>query len=186
MWAFPIRTYQIIDAHDHGHRSAYLPRRTRGQESADRGYQLSLKIGQHSITMTLTPKEKLYRYVDETGQDAASSVFVVVVVVSAENQDVLRQALINIEEVSRRIPLRLFPDRGGGIRTFWRSAILSITRTSCRLLVIVRAHPLRTGTFWGQALKSKLPPCGLFVGVSRHPPCPCPSRGDLFGPSLEV
>ena len=37
--------------------------------------------------MTLTPKEKLYCYVDETGQDPAASVFVVVVVVSAENQD---------------------------------------------------------------------------------------------------
>jgi len=50
--------------------------------------------------MTPTPKEKLYCYVDETGQDPASSVFVVVVVVSAENQDALRQALMNIEDAA--------------------------------------------------------------------------------------
>jgi hypothetical protein len=62
--------------------------------------------------MTPTPREKLYCYVDEAGQDPASSVFVAVVV-SAENQDVLWQDLINIEEVSRRIPLRIFPDRRG-------------------------------------------------------------------------
>jgi hypothetical protein len=47
------------------------------------------------------PKEKLYCYVDETGQDAASTVFVVVAVVSAEEQDALRQALMEIERCKR-------------------------------------------------------------------------------------
>jgi hypothetical protein len=37
--------------------------------------------------------------VDKTGQDPASSVFVVVVV-SAENQDALRQALMDIEDAA--------------------------------------------------------------------------------------
>ena len=50
--------------------------------------------------MTPTPKAKLYCHVDETGQDPASSVFVVVVAVSAENQDVLRQALMDIEDAA--------------------------------------------------------------------------------------
>jgi hypothetical protein len=50
--------------------------------------------------MTPNPKERLYCYVDETGQDPGSDVFVVVVVVSAGNQDALRRALINIEEAA--------------------------------------------------------------------------------------
>ena len=49
--------------------------------------------------MTPTPKEKLYCYVDETGQDPASSVFVVVVV-SVENQEALRPALMEIEDAA--------------------------------------------------------------------------------------
>lgn len=43
------------------------------------------------------PREKLYVYVDETGQDAASSAFVVVAVVSADAQDELRRRLEAIE-----------------------------------------------------------------------------------------
>jgi hypothetical protein len=50
--------------------------------------------------MTPTPKEKLYCYVDETGQDPASGIFVVVVVVSAEDQEALRQALMDIEDAA--------------------------------------------------------------------------------------
>jgi len=44
-----------------------------------------------------SPREKLYCYVDETGQDAAASAFVVVAVVSAGIQDALRQKLEQIE-----------------------------------------------------------------------------------------
>jgi hypothetical protein len=36
----PIRISQIVDVPENGQRSAFLPRRTRGQESADRGYPL--------------------------------------------------------------------------------------------------------------------------------------------------
>ena len=43
------------------------------------------------------PKEKLYCYVDETGQDAAASAFVVVAVIGAGVQDELRQTLEKIE-----------------------------------------------------------------------------------------
>jgi len=45
-------------------------------------------------------KEKLYCYVDETGQDVASRLFVVVAVVSADEQGGLRQALTEIEEAA--------------------------------------------------------------------------------------
>jgi hypothetical protein len=38
--------------------------------------------------------QKLYCYVDETGQDTASSIFVVVAVVSAQDQEPLREALM--------------------------------------------------------------------------------------------
>jgi hypothetical protein len=47
-------------------------------------------------------KQKLYCYVDETGQDDASSVFVVVAVVSERDQDKLRQELTDIERIAGR------------------------------------------------------------------------------------
>lgn len=45
-------------------------------------------------------REKLYCYVDETGQDAAAKFFVVVAVVSADEQDALRQKLEEIERAA--------------------------------------------------------------------------------------
>ena len=45
-------------------------------------------------------KQKLYCYVDETCQDPASSLFVVVAVVSGETQDTLREALLEIEQAA--------------------------------------------------------------------------------------
>lgn len=42
--------------------------------------------------------QKLYCYVDETGQDARSNVFVVVAIVSEEEQSQLRQKLIDAEQ----------------------------------------------------------------------------------------
>jgi hypothetical protein len=42
-------------------------------------------------------RQKLYCYVDETGQDATATFFAVVAVVSADEQEQLRQALIDIE-----------------------------------------------------------------------------------------
>lgn len=41
--------------------------------------------------------QKLYCYVDETGQDARSNIFIVVAVVSEEEQSQLRQRLTNAE-----------------------------------------------------------------------------------------
>jgi len=46
------------------------------------------------------PIKKLYCYVDETGQDAAARVFIVVAIVSAEEQEKLRDALIRIESAA--------------------------------------------------------------------------------------
>jgi hypothetical protein len=45
-------------------------------------------------------REKLYCYVDETGQDAATMFFAVVAVVSAEDHDRLRRKLEEIEEAA--------------------------------------------------------------------------------------
>jgi hypothetical protein len=45
--------------------------------------------------------QKLYCYVDETGQDAGSDFFVVVSVVSAEEQNQLRSKLLQLEEDSK-------------------------------------------------------------------------------------
>jgi len=44
--------------------------------------------------------QKLYCYVDETGQDAASNIFVVVAVVNDQEQERLRQALTDIEHLA--------------------------------------------------------------------------------------
>ena len=44
---------------------------------------------------------KLYCYVDETGQDIGSEFFVVVAVVSDEEQDLLRNQLLKIESLSK-------------------------------------------------------------------------------------
>lgn len=50
--------------------------------------------------MTMHSREKLYCYVDETGQDTGSSVFVVVAIASNEHQDALRQSLTEIEDTA--------------------------------------------------------------------------------------
>lgn len=44
---------------------------------------------------------KLYCYVDETGQDVGSKVFIVVAIVSAEDQEEIRSMLLEIERVAR-------------------------------------------------------------------------------------
>lgn len=49
--------------------------------------------------------QKIYCYVDETGQDHKSEVFIVVTIVSDEDQDTLRKKLLDIEH-STRIGLR--------------------------------------------------------------------------------
>jgi hypothetical protein len=43
-------------------------------------------------------KLKLYCYIDETGQDDASSMFIVVAVISVQEQEPLREALVRIEK----------------------------------------------------------------------------------------
>lgn len=44
--------------------------------------------------------QKLYAYVDESGQDTQGELFVVAVVVTGSERDALRQALRNIERDS--------------------------------------------------------------------------------------
>ncbi len=45
--------------------------------------------------------QKFYCYIDETGQDTKSEVFVVVAVVSEKEQDKLREELMNIEKLAK-------------------------------------------------------------------------------------
>jgi hypothetical protein len=52
------------------------------------------------LGLSMPQKQKLYCDVDETGQDDTSSVFVVVAVVSEREQDSLRQALTDIEQIA--------------------------------------------------------------------------------------
>ena len=44
--------------------------------------------------------QKLYCYMDETGQDAASNIFVVVAVVNAQEHQPLRQVLMEVEHLA--------------------------------------------------------------------------------------
>ena len=44
--------------------------------------------------------QKLYCYVDETGQDKGSDIFIVVAVMSDKDQDLLRSHLIKVESLS--------------------------------------------------------------------------------------
>lgn len=50
--------------------------------------------------------QKLYCYVDETGQDSASEIFIVVAVVSAKNQDQIRKQLLEVEESAKTYKLK--------------------------------------------------------------------------------
>ena len=52
--------------------------------------------------MSEAHKQKLYCYVDETGQDTKGAMFLVVVVITAEDPDALRTALERIERVSTK------------------------------------------------------------------------------------
>ena len=52
--------------------------------------------------MSEAHKQKLYCYVDETGQDTKGAMFLVVVVITAEDPDALRTALERIEQVSAK------------------------------------------------------------------------------------
>lgn len=47
------------------------------------------------------PKQKLYCYVDETGQDTGSEFFIVVAVVSDKEQNLLRNQLLEIESLTK-------------------------------------------------------------------------------------
>ena len=51
--------------------------------------------------MPKTPKQKLYCYVDETGQDPRAELFIVVAVVSGKAQEAIRQQLKDIEIKAR-------------------------------------------------------------------------------------
>ena len=50
--------------------------------------------------------ERIYCYVDETGQDVGSDVFIVVAIVSIGDQEVLRSELIKIEQLARTHSLK--------------------------------------------------------------------------------
>lgn len=86
------------------------------------------------------PREKLYCYVDETGQDAAASAFVVVAVVSAGAQDELRRRL---EEIER--------EAGTGHRKWHKS------------------RPERRLRFLSLLLEGRLLSGGIFFGTYRKP-----------------
>jgi ribonuclease HII len=53
--------------------------------------------------MSLSPKQKLYCYVDETGQDTEGDFFLVAIVILESQREELRQQLIKIERASGKL-----------------------------------------------------------------------------------
>ena len=100
--------------------------------------------------MPSNPRQKLYCYVDETGQDYASSVFVVVAVVSAAAQDELREALTQIEQIS-----------GTGHRKWHKSS----AARRLRYLNLVFEKRLATGDVFFGSYRKALPYFLPFVEV---------------------
>jgi hypothetical protein len=96
------------------------------------------------------PKDKLYCYVDETGQDAASTVFVVVAVVSAEEQDGLRRALMKIEE-----------DAGTGSRKWHKSR----SERRLRYLALVLDRHIASGDVFFGCYEKPLPYFFPFIEI---------------------
>ncbi len=52
--------------------------------------------------LNMTEKQKLYAYVDESGQDTLGEIFLVAVIVVGKQRDKLRQLLRKIEQASRK------------------------------------------------------------------------------------
>jgi hypothetical protein len=67
--------------------------------------------------------QKIYCYVDETGQDAGSSFFVVVSIVSAEEQEQLRNKLLEAEETNKIHARKWFNSRSPIKEEFLRTLI---------------------------------------------------------------
>jgi hypothetical protein len=95
-------------------------------------------------------KQKLYCYVDETGQDASSNVFIVVTVVSAAEQDALRQALTDIER-----------DAGTGHRKWHKSR----SERRLRYLDLVHERNIARGDVFFGCFKKPLPYFFPFIEV---------------------
>lgn len=70
-------------------------------------------------------KQKLYCYVDETGQDAGSNFFVVVSIVNGEDQNQIRNELLRIEELSKVHKRKWFNSRSPAKEEFLQTVIKS-------------------------------------------------------------
>ena len=75
----------------------------------------------------MPPKQKLYCYVDETGQDTRGALFIVTVIITAENRDHLRELLEHIEQTSGKGQVKWIAARDDTRRTYI-STILADSR----------------------------------------------------------
>jgi hypothetical protein len=103
--------------------------------------------------MSSTPRQKLYCYVDETGQDVSSSIFVVAAVVTAEEQEALRQALTQIEQTA-----------GTGYRKWHKSQ----SSRRLRYLNLILENTLAAGEVFYGAYPKPLPYFFPFIEVLEH------------------
>jgi len=103
--------------------------------------------------MVVNQTQKLYCYVDETGQDDTSSVFIVVAVVTAGEQEASRRALLEIER-----------EAGTGHRKWHKS------RTSRRLayLNLVLRKNVGRGEVFYSCYRKPLPYFLPFLEVIEH------------------
>lgn len=77
-------------------------------------------------------RKKIYCFVDETGQDAGSEVFIVVAVIVAESPNILRQQLIEIEKIAKIGKTKWHKLRNTD-RTQFLSAVLKIRTAEFKL-----------------------------------------------------
>jgi hypothetical protein len=103
--------------------------------------------------MPSNPRQKLYCYVDETGQDVSSSIFVVVAVVTAEEQEALRQALTQIEQAA-----------GTGCRKWHKSQ----SSRRLRYLSLVLEKTIAAGEVFYGSYPKPLPYFFPFIEVLEH------------------
>jgi hypothetical protein len=84
-----------------------------------------VNVNKSRLLILATPKEikKLYCYVDESGQDAGSNFFIVVSIVSGEEQNQIRDKLMQAEEVSKVHARKWFNSRSPVKEDFLRTVI---------------------------------------------------------------
>jgi len=103
----------------------------------------------------MKPKQKLYCYVDETGQDAGSKIFITAAVVSSDDQHNLRMELEAIEKQTK-IFKRKWYRAGRRQRTDFITRIMESGQRFGKIFYIVYKKPILFFLSWLEVIASAL------------------------------